>query len=267
MEIYRTQIHPILPILGSKALQRLGEVGDRNVADKALGLAVCLAASTSIGAAQYLHLDGSETPMSPTQYSTRIVTYLDLLLRRADFSDRMLDRIRVLTLVSLYWEPPSRNGRPDPAELFSVAVSNAHSIDLYINDVDNSLYSPGLEGVDTNSRRMEVSRLRICMFAVDRLIACRTGRLPTTCVPRFNDSLLQEQPPCFRLFWELIISFEAALDLHRLTPAQPVHEVQNYQVITPFQMMVGRQAAGAVPRNLLGLSDTPPYSNAPDSRS
>jgi hypothetical protein len=220
-DIYLAKIHPIFPIFASRRLRNLGT--DR--IDIAIKLSVCLAASTDQGAKKHLRLAGSSRPLPYMEYSSKIIRLIRELLQEIDFSNRLLDQIRIMACTALYWQPQEEDEWDAPARLFTQAMSIVHSIGLHLQVYDkmflgdgDSNHQPGRAAQSDNCRKSDIERLFLCIYALDRMICTFYGRPILLNERDFDKDILEyasRQTPCFRLFIHVIWELNDIIELYR----------------------------------------------------
>jgi hypothetical protein len=255
--IYLRKVHPMLPIFDASRLQSLGD----GWVDHAIRLVVCLSASTDSEASQHLILGSIPIRLPATEYSTKVISVIRLLLQEADFRKNMLDHIRILALTSFFWQPQNENDRDGPVRLFAEAVALVHSIGLHIGVSDAFAHSSTSNNNTTDEQdnpedhQVQTRRLFLCIYALDRMIASLYGR-PVLLHPRDFDRDIAEytvkQDPCFRLFIYVIISLDNVINLYRPQPPQGLSSSQNKCEVAVFEALVLDAGAVNVSQPILG---------------
>lgn len=221
-EIYLKKIQPIFPIFDEKRIRSLGS----HRIDRAIKLVVCLAASTDHEARGFLCLQAYPSPLSYQEFSAKIAHFLRMLIQEIDFSHQLVDQIRILSLMALYWQPLEEQEWDAPARLFAQAVSIAHSLGLHlevyheaprgVKDSDDTASLTASESPDNH--RADIERLFLCIYSLDRMIGAFYGR-PILISDRDFDRDIMEyasrQPPCFRLFIHVIWELNEVTELYR----------------------------------------------------
>lgn len=220
-DIYLAKIHPIFPIFASRRLRNLGS----GRIDTAIRLSVCLAASTDHEAGDYLRLAAYPQPLSYHDYSSKVTCLLRTLIQEIDFSNRLLDQIRILACTSLYWQPQEEHEWDAPVRMFSQAMSIVHSIGLHLKVYDkmflgdgDSDHQLGHRAQSDNCRQSDIERLFLCIYALDRMICTFYGRPVLLNERDFDKDILEyasRQTPCFRLFIHVIWELNEVIDLYR----------------------------------------------------
>lgn len=218
--IYLKKIHPIFPIFDEKRLMNLGT----NRIDRAIKLVVSLAASTDHEAKPHLRLEAYPTTLSFQDFSSKVSQLLRSLIQEIDFSNRLLDQIRILALMAMYWQPLEEQDWDGPVRLFSQAVAIVFSIGLHLEVYDKAYHihdqhdeTPA--GHTPRQRcREDIERIFLCIFALDRMIASFYGRPILLNERDFDRDILKyaaTQTPCFRLFILVIWQLNLIQDLYR----------------------------------------------------
>lgn len=252
-DIYLAKIHPIFPIFASRRLRNLGT--DR--IDIAVKLSVCLAASTDPAAKNHLRLAGSSRPLPYLEYSSKVIRLIRDLLQETDFSNRLLDQIRIMACTALYWQPQEEDEWDAPARLFTQAMSIVHSIGLHLEVYDkmflgdgDSDHQLGHAAQSDNCRRSDIERLFLCIYALDRMICTFYGRPILLNERDFDKDILEyasRQTPCFRLFISVIWELNEVIDLYR--PASSSTNKSNF--VSVFEKLILDSGAQNEPSSLL----------------
>jgi hypothetical protein len=221
--IYMRRIQPLFPIFDEKRLMSLGN----NRIDRAIKLVVCLAAATDRQAAKpHLRLEGyPTTPLSYQEFTGKVSQLVRALIEEIDFSNRLLDQIRILGLMAMYWQPLEEQDWDGPARLFSQAVSIVFSIGLHLEVYDKGCHIPG-ENDETSvaahtprqPTREDIERIFLCIFALDRMMASFYGRPILLNERDFDRDVVKyaaRQPPIFRLFILVVWQLNQIQDLYR----------------------------------------------------
>ncbi|KAH8904629.1 hypothetical protein BR93DRAFT_960752 [Coniochaeta sp. PMI_546] len=218
--IYLKKIHPIFPIFDEKRLMNLGT----SRIDRAIKLVICLAASTDHEARSHLRLEAYPTTLPYQDFSSKLSQLLRALIQEIDFSNRLLDQIRILALMAMYWQPLEEQDWDGPARLFSQAMAIVFSIGLHLEVYDKAYHihdqheeTPA--GHPPRQRcREDIERIFLCIFALDRLMASFYGRPILLNERDFDRDILKYaamQAPCFRLFILVIWQLNLIQDLYR----------------------------------------------------
>lgn len=218
--IYLRKIHPLFPIFDEKRLMALGT----HRIDKAIKLAICLAAATDHEAKAHLRLEAYPTILSYQDFSAKVSHLLRGLVEEIDFSNRLLDQIRILALMAMYWQPLEEQDWDGPARLFSEAMSIVFSIGLHLEVYDRVYHihdqqheaNPG--HAPRQRCREDIERIFLCLFALDRMIASFYGRPILLNERDFDRDVLKcaaKQAPVFRLFILVVWQLSLIQDLYR----------------------------------------------------
>ncbi|KAI0890103.1 uncharacterized protein GGS22DRAFT_177147 [Annulohypoxylon maeteangense] len=215
IQIFREEIHPILPIVdfGTQALTEPAN-GD-NPASIIMRQAICLAACKNASARQYLNLpgheDGDTLAHTPRSFADMLFGALKIAQDIGLVSDRV-ELVQVLALMAFHSYGP--DGDDEVARLFNQAVHFAYSAGLH--------YPSSPESPVPEARRVE---LLYSLLALDKIIAMTSGR-PTIihyseiCLPAYDDAIMGTLPPGFKLLLFLSKMLDQVLDLYRAQPAE-----------------------------------------------
>ncbi|KAB5536334.1 hypothetical protein GE09DRAFT_971768 [Coniochaeta sp. 2T2.1] len=229
--VYLKKIHPIFPIFDEKRLMNLG----KNSIDKAIKLVTCLAASTDHEAKPHLRLEYCTKLFTFREYSGKVAHVLRDLLQEIDFSNRLLDQIRILAVMAMYWQPLEEQDWDGPARLFSQAMSITPA----------SVASAASAGHTPRQKcREDIERLFLCIFALDRMIASFYGRPILLNERDFDRDILKYaamQAPIFRLFILVIWELNLVQDLYR--PFSPTHQSADVAIFERSILESGAQNA------------------------
>ncbi|KAB5542596.1 hypothetical protein GE09DRAFT_1135747 [Coniochaeta sp. 2T2.1] len=252
--VYLKKIHPIFPIFDEKRLMNLG----KNRIDKAIKLVICLAASTDHEAKPHLRLEYCTKLFTFREYSGKVAHVLRDLLQEIDFSNRLLDQIRILAVMAMYWQPLEEQDWDGPARLFSQAMSIVFSIGLHLEVYDKayhihdqqaetpaSVISAASAGHTPRQKcREDIERLFLCIFALDRMVASFYGRPILLNERDFDRDILKYaamQAPIFRLFILVIWELNLVQDLYR--PFSPTHQSADVAIFERSILESGAQNA------------------------
>lgn len=236
--IYLRKIQPLFPIFDEKRLMNLGT----NRIDRAIKLVVSLAASTDHEAKAHLRLEAYPTTLSYQDFSGKVSHLLRALIQEIDFSNRLLDQIRILALMAMYWQPLEEQDWDGPARLFSQAMSIVFSIGLHLEVYDKAYHIDDPHNDTTPGHtprqrcREDVERIFLCIFALDRMIASFYGRPILLNERDFDRDILKYaamQAPVFRLFilvvWQLNLIQDLYRPFSRISPSVQSTEVSVFE--------------------------------------
>lgn len=245
-DIYLKKIHPIFPIFDEKRLLNLGT----HKVDKAIRLVICLAASTDHESRDHLCLEAYPNALSYPEFSGKVAHLLQVLIQEIDFSNRLLDQIRILAVMALYWQPLEEQDWDGPVRLFSQTMSIVFSIGLHLEVYDKAYHihdqHDDLPGAQPHRQRCreDIERIFLCIFALDRMIASFYGRPILLNERDFDRDVLKYasmQAPCFRLFILVIWELNQVQDLYR--PFAPPHQTAEVSVFERLILDSGAQGA------------------------
>ncbi|KAI1652865.1 hypothetical protein F4813DRAFT_287507 [Daldinia decipiens] len=210
IEIYKQEIHPILPIVDFSTQAFTGPISQENPATIVLRQAICLAACKSPSAKQYLNLpeieDGQFALKTPRDFADRLFGVLKIAQDIGLVDDR-LELVQVLALMTFHSYGP--DGDDEVARLCGLAVHFAYSSGLH--------YSSRPGDVISEARRVE---LLCSLFALDKIVAMITGR-PTMIhineiyLPTQDDNIMRSLSPGLTLLFRLCKMLNRVLDLYQ----------------------------------------------------
>lgn len=223
IQIFKQEIHPILPIVDFTTTALAEPVNREDAASITLRQAICLAACKNTSAKQYLNLpkceNGPIAQRTPREFADATFSALKIALD-IGLVDNRLELVQVLALMTLHSYGP--DGDDEVSRLCGQAVHYAYSAGLH--------YPSRPESPLSETRRMEI----LCsLFALDKIIAMVTAR-PTIirsneiCLPAENDDTLRTLPPGLQLLFCLCQRLDRILDLYR---ARPPHEMEKEECI------------------------------------
>ncbi|KAI1459125.1 hypothetical protein F4805DRAFT_102495 [Annulohypoxylon moriforme] len=217
IQIFKEEIHPILPIVDFNTRSLTEPPNGDNPASIVMRQAICLAACKNESARQYLNLPGHENgdtlAHTPRTFADLLFGSLKIAQDIGLVGDRV-ELVQVLALMTFHSYGP--DGDDEVARLFNQAVHFAYSAGLH--------YPSPPESHVPEARRVE---LLYSLLALDKIIAMTSGR-PTIihsseiCLPAYNDAVMDTLSPGFRLLLFLSKMLDQVLDLYR---AQPTDEI------------------------------------------
>lgn len=210
MQVFKQEIHPILPIVDFSMQALSGPIDRENPATVILRQAICLAVCKNVSAGPHLKLPESETGQlsfqKPREFADKLFGALKIALDIGLVDDR-LELIQVLALTTFHSYGP--DGDDEIARLCGQAVHYAYS---------SGLHYPWRPGDHISEvRRIE---LLYSLFALDKIIAMVTGRPAIlreneVYLPAQGDTMLKELSPGLRLLFRLSQMLNQVLDLYR----------------------------------------------------
>ncbi|KAI1208060.1 uncharacterized protein F4807DRAFT_163615 [Annulohypoxylon truncatum] len=215
IQIFKEEIHPIMPIIdfGTRALTE--PANDDNPASIVMRQAICLAACKNVSARQHLNLPGHENgdtlAHTPRSFADMLFGALKIGQDIGLVGDRV-ELVQVLALMTFHSYGP--DGDDETARLFSQAVYFAFSAGLHYPSPPGSPIP--------EARRVE---LLCSLFALDKIIAMTSGR-PTIihsseiCLPEQNDVVMDTLYPGLKSLFSLSNMLDCVLDLYRAQPAE-----------------------------------------------
>lgn len=210
--IYLERIHPILPVFNSPDVA--GEHPSK-VSRSVMQQVISLAAATDPDAAQYLRLEHDGPTLSFAEFHNRLAHAIFAILD-ANMLISKVDHIRILIMMSFFYQPTSTAERDLPCLLFSQAVHYSQSLGIHLLG-----YRP--ERQDEN-----IDQLFCALWAMDRMMAASFGRpclLHSQDIDQDLDECINKQPPCFRLFLRVVQLLDEVIDLYRPKRGHMKHPV------------------------------------------
>lgn len=210
MQVFRQEVHPILPIVDFTTRALSGPIDRENPATIILRQAICLAVCKNASARQHLKLPETETGQlsfqKPREFADKLFGALKIAMDIGLVDDR-LELVQVLALATFHSYGP--DGDDEVARLCGQAVHYAYSSGLH--------YPSPSGGRISEVRRVE---LLYSLFALDKIIAMVTGRPAImreteAYLPAQGDTILKELPPGLRLLFRLSQMLNQVLDLYR----------------------------------------------------
>ncbi|XXG94511.1 hypothetical protein Hte_000768 [Hypoxylon texense] len=209
MQIFRQEVHPILPIVDFTTRALSGPIDRENPATIILRQAICLAVCKNVSARQHLKLPDTETGQvsfqKPREFADKIFGALKIAMDIGLVDDR-LELVQVLALSTFHSYGP--DGDDEVARLCGQAIHYAYS---------SGLHYPSPPGGLSEVRRVE---LLYSLFALDKIIAMITGRPAImreneACLPAQGDAVLKDLSPGLKLLFRLSQMLDQVLDLYR----------------------------------------------------
>ena len=222
MQVYRQEIHPILPIVDFSTPTLSGPVRRDDPTSVLLRKGICLAACKNSSARLHLYLrdeEGGPFVIQTTRtFADRLFDSLKIALDIGLVDDR-LELVQLLALMTFH--SYGRDGDDEVARLCGQAVHYAYSVGLHQP-------SSGVAAV-LAPRRLE---LLCSIFALDKIIAMISGR-PTVAregdmyFPPDEDEVWSSVPSGLRALFRLSKMLGRVLDLYRAQPL-PDQQVEEY---------------------------------------
>lgn len=206
--IYSEQIQPMLPFLEPADLDAIKDPPKYSPRQFVFRQVVALSAGVDSSAARHLRLGSSGPLLSFQDFHQRLAQAVFHSLDTNILTDRV-DRIRVLLLLSFFYQPSNPLERDIAPLIFSQAVHFAQSLGLHLLGYRNERMSEG----------GAVERLFCLCWALDRINAAFHGR-PCLFHERDTDRDLDEgiavqQEPAFRLFMTVAKLLDSVIWLYR----------------------------------------------------
>ena len=200
--LFLERIYPVLPVFNSADV-----AGDHpsKISRCVINQVIALAAATDPDASNYLRLERDGSLLSFQEFHQRLAHAIFAILD-ANMLISRVDHIRILTMMSFFYQPSSTSERDMPCLLFSQAVHYTQSLGIQLLG-----YRP--ERQDEN-----IEQLFCALWAMDRMMAAFFGRpclLHERDIDRDLDECIDKQPPCFRLFLRVVQLLDKVIDLYR----------------------------------------------------
>lgn len=227
LSIYYDQIHPILPFIEPADLDALINPAESSPRKHVFRQVVALAAAVDSSTTSLLRLEANGPLLSFQDFHQRLAKAIFLSLDANILIDRV-DRIRILLLLSFFYQPSNPLERDTNPLIFSQAVHFAQSLGIHLRGYRNEKLSE--DGA--------VERLFCLCWALDRINAAFHGR-PCLLHERDTDRDLDEciaaqQEPAFRLFMIVAKLLDSVIWLYR-----PRNETAGTTVELPiFESMI-----------------------------
>lgn len=204
--IYLDQIHPILPILKEPEILATKTAPKPSLRQSLLKQVISLAAAVDPSATKYLRLEINGPVLSPQSFHQRLSKAVFASLDANVLVDTA-DRIRVLLIMSLFYQPRLASERDILPLIFSQATHHSQSIGLHLRAAGRSSDEEDAEG------------LYCTLWALDRMNAAFHGR-PCLLHQRDTDRELDEciakqKLPGFRLFLGVVKMLDRVICLYR----------------------------------------------------
>ncbi|PSR80095.1 hypothetical protein BD289DRAFT_374593 [Coniella lustricola] len=213
--VYTERIHPILPIVTEPDLFAIRDPGASLSARLTLfKQTISLAASLDLSSRPHLRLAPTSTASSlllqPRDFHHRLASAVFTSINADVFTDR-IDRIRVLLLLFLFYQPRHASERDTCPLLFSQAVHYSQTLGIHLRG-----FAKEAGGVDGR----EAETLFLLLWALDGISAAFNGR-PAIMHERDTDFDVdacierQAKRPAFRLFLRLAHKLQQVICLYR----------------------------------------------------
>lgn len=155
-----------------------------------------------------------------------------------------VDHIRVLLLMSFFYQPTRASERDLPSLIFSQAVHHAQSLGIHLQ---------GYSGVGKGARRKDAEGLFCALWALDRINAAFHGR-PCLFHDRDTDRdlgkcIAAQEQPAFRLFMSVAMMLDRVIWIY--CPRNKGHDTVDMPV---FESMIMDAGAERLPPQLHGMS-------------
>jgi len=220
-QIYMKRTYPIFPIWQERCLVDESMQKSPQPLPDLMKASVCLAAASDSDAAPYLFLnkaisgpwDRESKLVSYTEYSQTLVSFIKegVRLLQTKESRQLLNKIRVMALTCIYWQPEP-TARTEPLDFYGGIASMVHTYGIHLKEIVDQ-EKPNPEGIG----RGDVGRLFRCLYALDRLTSALSGRP----LMFHNYDLLKipqsdkNDTPSFKLFMSIIMYLDKTIDLYR----------------------------------------------------
>ncbi|KAI8958481.1 hypothetical protein F5Y11DRAFT_360002 [Daldinia sp. FL1419] len=216
IEIYKHEVHPILPIVDFSTQALIGPASRENPSTIVLRQAICLAASKSPSVKRYLNLPETEYGQfalkTPREFADRLFGVLKIAQDIGLVDDR-LELVQVLALMAFH--SYGLDGDDEVARLCGLAVHFAYSSGLHCCS------RPG--DTITETRRVEL----ICsLFSLDKIVAMVTGR---PAMIHINEIYLPQEgevmaslSPGLQLLFRLCQMLDRVLGLYQARPPEEI---------------------------------------------
>ncbi|KAI1444484.1 hypothetical protein F5Y02DRAFT_156142 [Annulohypoxylon stygium] len=217
IQIFKEEIHPIMPIVDFNTQALTEPANGDNPASIIMRQAICLATCKSASARPHLNLPGDENETTlahtPRSFADMLFGALKIAQDIGLVSDKV-ELVQVLALMTFHSYGP--DGDDEVARLFGQAVHFAYSAGLH--------YPSPPEGPISEARRVE---LLCTLFALDKIIAMTSGR-PTIihnseiCLPAQNGIVMDTLLPGIKLLFFLSKMLDQVLGLYRAQPSDEI---------------------------------------------
>lgn len=235
--IYVQEVHPIFPIINLETLQ----VSENSSNTLVMKQAICVAASTSPRAKDYLQLPDSNGDLiarEPGAFTSLLVSAIRSSVDLGFLKDRTVT-VQVLATLALFSQFSHQSSQS--AEFTARAISHAQTMGLH------------LEAPAMNQHHVYLTRLFCCVWAIDKLNSAFQGRPTMLHDHDFNRDMaktMNSQEGCFRLLLRVTSYLDLIIALYR-----PVSGSVS-PVIPAFEDMIHQCDAVRVPSGLLGALRT-----------
>lgn len=206
--IYLDQVHPILPILKETDVSATRGSHQLLMSTRLalLRQVIALAAGVDPSASKYLRLEPTGPLLTTQTFHQRLSTAIFASLDANVFADTG-DRIRVLLIMSLFYQPLHASERDMSPLIFSQAVHHAQSIGVHLRAAGRS------------SEDEDAESLFCALSALDRMNAAFHGR---PCLLHHRDTdretgeaIARQKQAAFRLFLGVCTKLDRVIHLYR----------------------------------------------------
>ncbi|ROW03874.1 hypothetical protein VPNG_07301 [Cytospora leucostoma] len=236
-QLYLERIHPMLPILN---LADIHESRRPKTAKHAIfRQAIALAAAVETSASKHLRLDLNGPLLSFQEFNHLVSKAIFSSLDANAILDRV-DHIRVLAIMSFFYQPTRASERDLPSLIFSQAVHYAQSLGIHLQ---------GYSGIEKGARSKDAEGLFCALWALDRINAAFHGR-PCLFHDRDTDRDLDkciaaQEQPAFRLFLSVAMMLDRVIWIY--CPRNKGHDTVDMPV---FESMIMDAGAEKLPPQL-----------------
>lgn len=206
--IYSEQIQPMLPFFELVDLNAIKNPQKSSPRTCIFRQVVALAAAVDSSATKHLRLETNGPLLSFQDFHQRLANAIFQSLDANILNDQV-DRIRVLLLMSLFYQPSNPVERDTNPLIFSQAVHFSQSLGIHLRGYRS----------ERTSEDGAIERLFCLCWALDRINAAFHGRpclLHERDTDRDLDECIAAQPePAFRLFMAVIKMLDSVIWLYR----------------------------------------------------
>lgn len=200
-QIYFQKFNSIFPIVDKEIFLKMDRTRSTTIL---LSQGICLAASASTAAAEYLRFSSDSGTLSQSDFSHRISRAMKSSVEIGLVTEKIVI-IQALVLLSLFIQV--RDGGDTAAQLSGRAVHHLHTLGLHIGRRSEKKLQPDFE-----------ETLFCCVWALDRLSAAFHGRpvlMHERDIGHDLEACFQNQSPCFRLLLKVISALDCTIELYR----------------------------------------------------
>lgn len=233
-DIYLENIHPILPILKETDVLATRAAENLSIRQVLLKQVISLTAGVDPSAARYLRLGSDAALLAPEVFHQRLSKAIFASLD-TNVVVHTVDRIRVLLIMSLFYQPRQASERDMSPLIFSQAVHHAQSIGIHLRK--------GSEDEDAEG-------LFCSLTALDRMNAAFHGR---PCLLHYRDTdreldecIANQKQPAFRLFLKVCKLLDSVICLYR-----PRNDGVESVELPVYETMIIEAGAEKLPSRLL----------------